>query len=88
MQFNDTMFCPYGIRCQYIHNSYTPEAQLEISYEKVLNANCEHVKLRLDSLEANSAHPEHSEHLFYISTYYRRRLGVFAQLAQGHSPEF
>ena len=70
-QFIETMHCPYGIRCQYIHNQWTVEKQGETKYSKVLAENCVHIKSRLDVLENPCTPPELSEHLFYISTYFK-----------------
>ncbi len=70
-QLMETMFCPYGARCQYMHNAWSAEHQREMPYVKVLEESETHVRARLDVLEGPDVPIELSEHLYYISAYYK-----------------
>ena len=76
-QFIEMGLCSYGTRCQFIHNNLTLEKQREASYSKMLNENCKFIKVRINCLTENRD--------VYVSSYERRRLRVFSQLADGVS---
>ncbi len=70
-QLMETMFCPYGTRCQYIHNPMSAEKQRAVPHTRVLAENEAHVRSRLETLESSGVPEELSDNLFYISVYYK-----------------
>lgn len=83
-QFSETMFCPYGSRCQFIHCPYTIEDQNNSKYEKMMKDNINFSEQRIKCLGNPQIPAEFDDHLVYVSSYERRRLNVFCQLAEGH----
>jgi len=77
-QFTETGQCLYGKRCLFIHNHLTIEEQKNTSYIKMLKDNIEYIRARMGCL--GERNDELDESRIYVSSYKRRRLGVFASL--------
>ncbi len=81
------MICPYGSRCQFIHNPMAVEKQKNASYFKMMQENIGYSESRVQCLGDPMVPMEHNEHLMYINAYERRRLDVFSKLADGKKVE-
>ena len=82
-QYTENLICPYGCRCQFIHNPLTSERQKNASYVKMMQENISYSEARLKCLEDPNVPAEFNENLMYISSYDRRRLNVFSKLGDG-----
>lgn len=48
-QYHEHLYCPYGVRCQFLHDDPKPKKQKEVNYSDKLKENIELFKIKIEA---------------------------------------